>query len=281
MYSEKETSSNKTTKYLIAISSIAVIAISLGYIYWISVVNKNSNDNEILQEANVIDAGDVTVEIDSGSENGVTIKQVPIEENNAIQPISIPDIDRLLVFDSSLSESSQIDLRENIDNLKELVKNNPERIDYWLDLGLYWKIAGDYEGAKIAWEYAASMKPQDSLIYSNLGRIYHFYLKDFPNAEKNFLEAIEKGPNSFVHYIDLHELYKFSYKQDTTSAADALIGGIAKNPDDTNLLIALAAYYKEKEDTINAKKYYEQARDEAQKLGDVELTELLNKEISN
>jgi Tfp pilus assembly protein PilF len=59
-----------------------------------------------------------------------------------------------------------------------------------------------------------------------------------------------------------------------------LIEGIEANPSNTDLLVTLAAYYKDIEDNTNAKKYYEQARDEAQKLGNIQLVELLDVELS-
>src|SRR3989304_944637 len=91
--------------------------------------------------------------------------------------------------------------------------------------------------------------------------------------------VIENDKQKTDVYIPLHELYKYSYKQNTTLVTDVLFEGLKEEPRNINLLITLAAYFKEIEDIVNAKKYYTQARDEAQKLKNTQLTELLNKEI--
>lgn len=264
MQSEKTNS-----KLSLIITVIIVIALIIGsgvYIYWNSVVNENSSDNEISQEVNIIEEGDVSIEIDELGGSGVTIKQIPIETDNTAPTFSIPDIDRPLVFDSTIPKSAQKQIGDKIENLKKTIKDEPTRIDYWLDLGVQWNIIGDYEGAKIAWEYAVSMNPQDSTIFSNLGKLYHLYLNDFPKSEKNLLKAIENSPNTIAHYHDLHELYRYSYKQDTKLAVEVLLEGLAENPNNVDILVTLATYYKEISDNTNAKKYYEQAREEAQKL---------------
>jgi len=51
-------------------------------------------------------------------------------------------------------------------------------------------------------------------------------------------------------------------------------------------MITLANYYKErgnmsKGDQTNAQKYYEQARDEAQKIGNTQLVDAINTELEN
>ena len=67
---------------------------------------------------------------------------------------------------------------------------------------------------------------------------------------------------------------------------DVLLEGIESVENNIDLLTTLAAYYKErgnmaKGDPTNAKKYYEQALEEAQKMGDTQLIDTLTKEISN
>ncbi|MDP6587385.1 MAG: hypothetical protein QF535_22245 [Anaerolineales bacterium] len=207
------------------------------------------------------------------------------KENNDpvgdITSATMPDLDRELIFADSVDKEARVAIGINIDNYTELLKEDPTSYGNWLSLGLQRKIAGDYEAARDIWEYANILSPNNSISYHNLGDLYHFYLKDFPKSEENFKIAINHSPGAASYYINLHNLYKLSYKQDTTEAVNVLLIGIEVNPNNTDLLITLAVYYKDNDDNKNAKKYYQQARNKAQEFENDKLVELLNTEIEN
>lgn len=55
----------------------------------------------------------------------------------------------------------------------------------------------DYEISKNLYEFAASLNIEENFISKyNLGNIY-FFKEDFENAEKNYLESLEKTPQDF------------------------------------------------------------------------------------
>lgn len=84
-----------------------------------------------------------------------------------------------------------------------------------------------------------------------------------------------------MNYTDLHEMYRYVYKQDTSAAVDIIKEGIPYVSVEAgiDLRIALATYYKDKRDNENAVLIYTEARDEAEKLGNTNLVDELNAEI--
>jgi len=137
--------------------------------------------------------------------------------------------------------------------------NDPDDPMARLQQGILKKNAGDYEGAKEAWEYVVQIRPEDYVAYNNLGDLYHYYLKDYPKAEFYFKKVVELKPDYLQTYTNLHDLYKFLYKEKSDLADDILLEGIKNNPQDYYLRIFLASYYKDQGDKINARKYYEEA----------------------
>ena len=249
---------------------VIIITSGAGWFIYNDINKGNSSENDV--DDNLIAASVDNIPQD--------IKDIVIENNIIKINLAVPNLSKQIIFyNNDLPEDAKILLREKITKLRNNLKENNDLFLDWLSLGVNYKIAGDYESARDAWEYASVIRPSSSVSFSNLGDLYHYYLKDFPKAEKNFLQAIENDKQKTDVYIALHELYKYSYKQNTTLVTDVLFEGLKEEPKNTNLLIILAAYFKEIEDIANAKKYYTQARDEAQKLENTQLIELLNKEI--
>ena len=199
----------------------------------------------------------------------------------AVAPsIPIPDLNRAIVFGAEFSPEAQDIMRGKILSLERELKSDPSLFSGWLALGIYRKQTGDYEGARQAWEYVGALQPENNTSFLNLGILYHSYLKDFPKAEQYFLTSLGKNPLFVQTYAELGDLYRYSYKKDTTAAVDILKQGIAETGH-INLMIQLAKYYKEvKNDSANAKVYFEQARDTAVKSGDTKLAEALEVEIA-
>ena len=247
-----------------------MIASGAGWFIYNDINKGNSSENDV-------DDNLIATSVDNMPQD---IKDTVIENDIIKINLAVPNLSKQIIFyNNDLPEDAKILLREKITKLRNNLKENNDLFSDWLSLGVNYKIAGDYESARDAWEYVSVIRPSSSVSFSNLGDLYHYYLKDFPKAEKNFLQAIENDKQKTDVYIALHELYKYSYKQNTTLVTDVLFEGLKEEPKNTDLLITLAAYFKEIEDIANAKKYYTQARDEAQKLENTQLTELLNEEI--
>jgi len=194
--------------------------------------------------------------------------------------VATPNLDRLVI-----TESVQGPLREQITSqLKEVsgsLKSNTDAFDNWILLGSYRKIAGDYEGARDAWEYASAISPLNYGSFSNLGDLYHYYLKEYPLAEKNLLISVKNNPENIAGYRDLYNLYTQSYKEKINEAPKILLSGLSKNPNNLDLLVLLAKHYAGAGDKVNAIKYYEIAITEAQKEGNTSLKQVLESELSD
>src|SRR3989344_5597706 len=132
-----------------------------------------------------------------------------------------------------------------------------------LGKGILKKNAGDYKGAKEAWEHVVKIRPEDHVAYNNLGDLYQHYLKDYPKAEFYLKKTVELKPDYLQGYTNLHDLYRIFYPPDRRAGAEkaaaVLLDGIKNNPQDYYLRIILASYYKDQGDKQSARKYYEEA----------------------
>lgn len=174
-----------------------------------------------------------------------------------------PSLERPFQAPASYSaEAAAILIKQHKDTVGSLKADN-SFLQNWIGLGTLYKIAGDYEGARIYWEYASLISPKNIVSFSNLGDLYHYYLKDYPQAEKNLRQVITNDPTYIVGYRNLSDLYRLSYKTDTALAADVLKQGLDKNPGALELMTALGSYYKEKNNLTEARSYYTQALTEA------------------
>ncbi len=164
-------------------------------------------------------------------------------------------------------------MSESIAKLSASLSKNVLDFNSWMSLAVQYKTAGDYNGAKEVWEYITLFYPGDSIAFHNLGDLYHHFLNDFAKAEYYFKLAISADPTRAINYVALHELYRYSYKQDTALAADILKEGIKKVSGNQviDLYSELGSYYQDKNDTGNAILYYTKARDAAKSAGNANL----------
>ena len=194
---------------------------------------------------------------------------------------SAPSLTRAVSYSKDLAPDARDLVEKHINDLRAQLKGNPTRYDTWLDLAIRYKQAGDFAKTREVWEYLASIHPDDAVSRHNLGDLYHHFLKDYQNAEKYYKEAIDLAPTNALDYLALHELYRYSYKQDTGAAIDILKLGIGRVTEHQpiDLYIALAGYYGEKADKAKAAENYSKARDLARDAGNTKLVSELNAEI--
>lgn len=192
----------------------------------------------------------------------------------------LPPLDHTVQFEEGVPPETRTMLSENIDKLIAILEEDKTHFNAWLDLALQYKVAGDYRAAEKVWLYLVDAAPQSGLSAHNLGTLYHLTFKDFEKAEKYFLEAIKREPLQGAYYLSFHELYRYSYKTETTRAVDVLKEGLALTPENTDLLLALAVYYRDdKKDKKMAREYYTQARDAVAKAGNVDLVRAIETDI--
>ncbi len=234
---------NKNIQTVLGVALVLAIAGLTGF-YIYSDFSKSDNV-EPPQVDVVVSAGETATSTDAvneaGKDKGYTVEVVPIKNKTAVKAsIAAPDLDRKIVFGSDVSKDAQKIITTKINSLEDALKKDNSSLENWIDLGLYRKIAGDYEGARDAWEYVGVISPQNSLSFRNLGDLYGYYLKDSQKAEKNLLKAIENGPNRVEYYFKTVEFYREVMK-DNSKARGVAQQGVKANPDSKNLKDLLAS----------------------------------------
>lgn len=144
----------------------------------------------------------------------------------------------------TLDANQKDDMYYQIKVLGQTVKENPQYVSGWLQIGLLKKAIGDYVGTRDAWEYAALVRPYDPVPFKDLGELYWHYLPDLPRAEKNLQIAIKDKPDDTSTYISLSELYSSAYKEKQSLALDILLQGVNANKDDNDIVKSVADYYQ-------------------------------------
>jgi tetratricopeptide (TPR) repeat protein len=195
-------------------------------------------------------------------------------------PAKQPSLSHEVVFTQELPNETEDRIRGNILINQEKLQKEPKDLETWLDLALQYKEAGDLEATEDVWKYLnEAFSGQETSLF-NLGVLYHQDLKEYDKSEKSYREAIKRNPAYSLSYLGLHELYRYSYKQDTTLAVEILLEGMEQIPNDPNLPIALAAYYRDyKKDYETSIEYIKQAQKILKEMGDTEKIQALEEEI--
>lgn len=225
------------TKKQKLITSALTIIILLGvYIAFDSrPVNTEVKNTEMISTSTSIDSsGKIKIE-GTGS---YTIREVPVDVDVVEDvPKPIPDLNRVSVASSGATVLPEVKLAaaEKIKTLQAKLKENPAYVEAWIDLGIYQKMAGDYDGAVISWKYASKLSPTDYVSLGNLGNLYAYFLKDNAQAEVYYKQAISKGSTQVYLYTQLAEVYRDIFK-DLDKALAIVTQGLSKIPNDPNLL---------------------------------------------
>ena len=164
-----------------------------------------------------------------------TIEQVPLTEGEIPKPI--PNLNRAVTPYAGVAISSEnlAFVQKEVLALQTILKKDPSDLPSWINLGLYQKAGGDYEGAIISWKYASRLAPTDFVSMSNLGNLYAYFLKDNGQAEMYYLEALKRDPKQEYLYFQVVEVYRDIFK-DISKVMAIVNQGLQKLPNNPNLL---------------------------------------------
>jgi len=101
--------------------------------------------------------------------------------------------------------------------------------DEWVQLGVYYKLIGDYRGAEEVWQYVTARFSNDAVAFNNLANLYLSELPDNTKAGYNYLQAIEKEPSNYNYYYNAYAFFRFVMK-DTVQAKNILRSAAATLP---------------------------------------------------
>lgn len=204
------------------------------------------------------------------TDSGYKIDVLPV---GSPENVIAPDLKRRVNFETA-DENSKLKIEE----ISKTLKTEKNNISLWIDLGSWRKAIGDYEGARLTWEYVVSVSPNNIVPLVNLGDLYQFYLKENIKAEDYMKRVIAKNPSYIEGYFRLYTLYSESYKEKIAEAPKALLGGLTVNPKSVDLMILLAQDYRDAGDKTNALIYYDKAISELAKIGDTARLEAVKSE---
>jgi tetratricopeptide (TPR) repeat protein len=226
-------------KYVLTIPALVVLIFLVYFLVDKNIKNKNEFDNSPTSSTSevkdassttVVDLGGGVKAIGTGSFKVEKIEDLPSQ----VVPKPIPNLSRVIVFDQNIDLQVKKIITDKVKELKDVVSNNPSSLPAWLDLGNYHKMAGDFKGAEIYWNYASLLSPNDFIAFSNLADLYGYYLKDISSAEKYYNLAIEKGKSQYFLYFKFAEFYRDVLK-DKNKALSVVQKGLVALPGNKEL----------------------------------------------
>ena len=253
---------NKRHIVILSLGGIVIVAMLLILIFVPapSEVPRTTENNEPEIETELVEIADgVVVELPKGI-NPEDIKLEEVREEG----IRIPDLAREVNIPDVFPDDAKKVMAKNIANAITTIEADPTSFGAWLALGNLRKQIADYEGAIEVYEYLNAVAPENDVAHYNAASTYHLNLQEFEKAEDNFEKAITNNVTYVLAYMGYHDLYKFSYKQDTNRAVEVLEEGI-RQTDDPNLYLALGVYYIDHNMEKEAKEALESAKKEALK----------------
>jgi len=181
------------------------------------------------------------------------------QSGNVNQSSNYPEDFKVLSKDLTQQQVDEYFNRFNL--LKQSLLDNPDQIDGWLELGMVKKYLGDYQGAEEAWVKAGELRPKNSTSFGNLADLYVNFTKEYDKAEVAYQKAIENSmgeAKNTMFYRNFYYFYK-DYLKDDKKAENILTEAIKNNPQNTEMLVLMASFYKEKGNKSLARQYYQKA----------------------
>lgn len=151
--------------------------------------------------------------------------------------VPVPDLHRQVIFNSSLmlDTAAKEAIAQKVSETQVSLAKNPADLNGWISLGVYEKMAGDYDGARIAWQYVAQVSSNDYVSRGNLGDLYGYYLHDTAKSESYYTQAIAVGPAQAYLYVQFASFYRDVLKN-TDKARAVIVSGLNKLPNNQSLL---------------------------------------------
>ncbi len=206
---------------------------------------------------------------------GYTIEQFPVDDIRD----SMPSLAHTIAFSDGVPAEVRALIEKNAAAIVNKLEQDPTQVSDWLQLALLYHTANDSKGAKEVWEFLVKVIPEDTTSYDNLGKLYHFNLKDYPKAESYFKQSIAIAPTSATSYFELFTLYRYSYKKETTAAVDILAVWAKAVPQSPDPYFTLGLYYRDLGKIANAKVALTTAMDKARAAGNLDLMSQIGVEL--
>ncbi len=220
---------NIKNKQTLGIIGLVVLVAIVGWFIYNDTSSENTISVEEDSEKNII--------VNIGEDGSIDAEGYDVEiiepEDNTVS-IPAPSLNSPIVFYVELADDVKSIMTTKIENTRKDLQAKVNYFNGWIELGLQYKIIGDYDGARDSWEYASAIRQSSGLPHRNLGDLYGYYLKDSTKAEENFLKAIELSPDQIEYYFTTASFYKDVLK-DTNKAIAIVERGLKANPNSPDL----------------------------------------------
>lgn len=194
---------------------------------------------------------------------GYNVRVLPVPKTETTSVPTAPNLDLVIAGVVPRDDYEKL-VFSNLQETVEVLKKDPENYDDWLAVGISLKQLEKYEAARDAFLYVSSLWPTQPVPQGNLGSLYHLYLKDFPKSEAAYKKAIELDSTQANWHRGLYELYRYSYKQNTSAWEETLTAGIEATGA-LDLMAALAERYTDLKRFTEAVVLYDRAIAAAEK----------------
>lgn len=223
-----------TKTYKIIFGIIAVVVLGFITSAFIIQSKKEKDDTKSTLQATTTTAIGESMQVTTPTGDTYTITPVPIQERKAV---AIPNLDRpVTLFAGAIiaPEAKTVSI-EKVKATQTLLKKNTGNLSAWIDLGIYQKMGGDYEGAILSWKYVSLVGEKPFVALGNLGNLYAYFMKDMINAEKYYNEAIKNAPTQIYLYVQLAEAFR-DISKNTVKARAVIERGLVANPNNPSLI---------------------------------------------
>ncbi len=191
-----------------------------------------------------------------------------------------PDLDYPYTPRADLPESVQEESAAKVAQAKTELRDNPELMSRWLELAAQYKGVYDYEFAEEIYLYVIEKWPEEVTAYGNLADMYRYELKQYDDSVTYWRKVVALKPDFIAAYRELHYLYRYNIESDASTMIAPLEEGLVANPNNTDLLIPFANYYRDvAKDNAKAREYFLKARAAAAALGNTRLVGQIDAEL--
>ena len=197
-----------------------------------------------------------------------------------IEGSRMPDLDRPFTPAERYPEDIRQMSRDKVNAATAELRENPDLINRWLEIAVYRKGADDFEGAEEIWVYLTRKWPNEPTAYANLADLYQSVLNEPRKAERYLKKYIDVAPEGYAvsAYRNLHDLYRTKLAS-PEKARDILLQGLEAYPNETDLLVPLAVFERDRGNTEEARTFFARAKNIADRLGNTALSQILAEEL--
>ncbi|MFA6428746.1 MAG: hypothetical protein WCW02_04390 [Candidatus Buchananbacteria bacterium] len=140
--------------------------------------------------------------------------------------------------------------------LKQQITKDLKNQKLWFQFGYLKEFLNDHAGAVAAWEVAYSLQSEDFVVSQNLANVYQYFIKDYAKAEYYYEQALRAKPDYTAAYQGLADLYRFNYKEKSSSFEPTMLKAISKDPlNKVTYYSYLVEFFVGNKDLVLAKKY--------------------------